>query len=63
MQKAYRDTNQGFVGISARKQVTDFRLWGWGGGGGRGKRVKVKGVVSRQSSSFCQLLALNRYGT
>ena len=54
------DTNQGFVGISARQQVTDFRLWG---GGGRGKRVKVKGAVSRQSSSFCQLLALNRYGT
>ena len=59
------DTNQGFVGVSARKQVTDFRLWGAGGGGGGGgaKRVKVKGAVSRQSSSFCQLLALNRYGT
>ena len=26
------DTNQGFVGISARQQVTDFRLWGGGGG-------------------------------
>ena len=28
--------------------------------------VRVKGAVSRQSSSFClicQLLALNRYGT
>ena len=37
MQKAYHDTNQGFVGISARKQVTDFRLWGEGGGGWEGQ--------------------------
>ena len=38
------DTNQGFVGISARKQVTDFRLC-VGGGGGGGKREKFKGAV------------------
>ena len=41
MQKAYHDTNQGFVGISARKQVTDFRLWGEGGGGGGGGGATV----------------------
>ena len=46
MQKAYHDTNQGFVGISARKQVTDFRLWGEGGGGGVGGAnvSKLKGL-------------------